>query len=110
MREVRLPQQDLFNAAVQWTRVCQLTAHPTGHLSNNVAALKVCNLAIFAIVTGTVLALGACTEAPTAVDGNPAGGRPSTRPPSGMRLVSVAVTARQTSRSTIRGARPTPPN
>jgi hypothetical protein len=39
MREVRVPQRDLFNGAVQRTRVCQLIAHPTGHLSNDAASI-----------------------------------------------------------------------
>ena len=71
-----MPRKDLFNGAVQRTHVCQLTAQPTGHLSNDAAAPKVWNLAIFAVVIGTGLALGACAGAPTAGDGNPAAGSP----------------------------------
>jgi hypothetical protein len=76
MREVHVPRRDLFNGAVQRTRVCQFTGRTAGRVSNNAVEQTVWDRAIFAIVTGTVLALGACTEAPTAGDGNPAGGWP----------------------------------
>ena len=71
-----MPRKDLFNGAVQRTRVCQLTGHPTDCVSNNAAVPKVWNLAIFPVVVGTALALGACAGAPTAGDGKPAD-RPS---------------------------------